>query len=109
MGGGEAKQGHHMSSFEYLPASYSRHGKAGKSYGRRYSEPARLWFWIAMAFSIFSIMNTGFAGDQPGLITSEFIFETAPFPSCHASTIAETTGGGLVAAWFGGAHEKAPD
>ncbi|HZI32044.1 MAG TPA: sialidase family protein [Candidatus Binatia bacterium] len=39
---------------------------------------------------------------------SEFIYQTAPFPSCHASTIAETPSG-LVAAWFGGIHERAPD
>ncbi len=39
---------------------------------------------------------------------SEFIFETAPFPECHASTIAETTDG-LVAAWFGGTAERHPD
>ncbi len=39
---------------------------------------------------------------------SEFIYETAPFPSCHASTIAETKAG-LVAAWFGGKAEKNPD
>jgi predicted neuraminidase len=45
---------------------------------------------------------------QPGLIKSEFIFETAPFPECHASTIAETENG-LVAAWFGGTHERHPD
>src|SRR6267142_1345285 len=45
---------------------------------------------------------------QPGLIKSEFIFETAPFPECHASTIAETESG-LVAAWFGGTHERHPD
>src|SRR5437867_2660719 len=42
------------------------------------------------------------------VIQSEFIYETAPFPSCHASTIAETADG-LVAAWFGGKHEKNPD
>ena len=42
------------------------------------------------------------------LLISEFIYETAPFPSCHASTIAETKAG-LVAAWFGGKHEKNPD
>ncbi len=42
------------------------------------------------------------------IVKSEFIFETAPFPSCHASTIAETTNG-LVAAWFGGTEEKNPD
>jgi predicted neuraminidase len=44
-----------------------------------------------------------------GLLRSEFIYETAPFPSCHASTIVEPKGGGLVAAWFGGTHEKHPD
>jgi predicted neuraminidase len=45
---------------------------------------------------------------QPGLIRSEFIYETAPFPSCHASTIAETAAG-LVAAWFGGTREGHSD
>lgn len=43
------------------------------------------------------------------VLKSEFIYETAPFPSCHASTIAEPTGGGLVTAWFGGTAEKNPD
>jgi predicted neuraminidase len=45
---------------------------------------------------------------QTGLVTAEFIFDTAPFPQCHASTIVETKNG-LVAAWFGGHHEKSPD
>jgi len=45
---------------------------------------------------------------QPGVMKTEFIFETAPFPSCHASTIVETTSG-LVAAWFGGTAERNPD
>ena len=42
------------------------------------------------------------------IVASEFVFEQAPFPSCHASTIAETKSG-LVAAWFGGTHERNPD
>jgi predicted neuraminidase len=42
------------------------------------------------------------------VIKQEFIFESAPFPSCHASTIAETKSG-LVAAWFGGSAERNPD
>lgn len=45
---------------------------------------------------------------KPGLIKSEFIYQTAPFPQCHASTIEETKNG-LVAAWFGGTREKHPD
>ena len=37
-----------------------------------------------------------------------FIYENAPFPSCHASTLVETPDG-IAAAWFGGTHEKHPD
>lgn len=42
------------------------------------------------------------------ILKSEFIFERAPFPSSHASTIVETRDG-LVAAWFGGTRERNPD
>jgi len=45
--------------------------------------------------------------DQPGLLTREFIYETAPFPECHASTLVETPRG-LLCAWFGGLEEKDP-
>ena len=38
----------------------------------------------------------------------EFIFDKAPYPECHAATIAETRKG-LVAAWFGGTKERNPD
>jgi len=48
------------------------------------------------------------AAAQPGLVSSEFIFENAPFASCHASTVVETPNG-LVAAWFGGTGEGRPD
>lgn len=44
-----------------------------------------------------------------GLEKSEFIYDTAPFASCHASTIAEADGGKLVAAWFGGTREGHTD
>ena len=50
-----------------------------------------------------------FSAESPdAIIQAEFIYEQAPFPSCHASTIAETKDG-LVAAWFGGTGERNPD
>jgi len=42
------------------------------------------------------------------VLQSEFIFDHAPFPSSHASTIVETRDG-FVAAWFGGTAERNPD
>ena len=44
----------------------------------------------------------------PGFVSEEFLYEKAPFPECHASTICETPRG-LVAAWFGGTKERNPD
>jgi predicted neuraminidase len=44
----------------------------------------------------------------PGVVSAEFIFDEAPFPQCHASTIANTPTG-LVAAWFSGTRESDPD
>jgi predicted neuraminidase len=43
------------------------------------------------------------------LLKSEFIYESAPYPSCHASTIVEISPGHLAAAWFGGSAEGNPD
>ena len=45
---------------------------------------------------------------KQGIIADEFIYDTAPYPECHASTIAETPEG-MVAAWFGGTKERNPD
>ena len=39
------------------------------------------------------------------LIKSEFVFETAPFAECHASTVVELEDGSLLCAWFGGKEE----
>lgn len=53
------------------------------------------------------------AGDghtgQDAVIATELIFapDSAPFASCHASSIVETPAG-LVAAWFAGPYEKHP-
>ncbi len=42
--------------------------------------------------------------DRAGIVKNQFIYEKAPFPSCHASTIVESNGR-LLAAWFGGTDE----
>ncbi len=59
---------------------------------------------------LFSGTEAEAAGERwkKGILTDEFIFTEAPFPSCHAATIAETPAG-LVAAWFGGTRERHPD
>ena len=44
-----------------------------------------------------------------GEIKKEFIFDSAPFTSCHASTLVETKNGEILAAWFGGNAEGSPD
>ena len=41
--------------------------------------------------------------------TLDFIWEEAPFPRAHASTIVEATDGTLIAAWFGGSGEGHED
>ncbi len=43
------------------------------------------------------------------VVAASFINADPPYPSCHASTIAETAQGHLAAAWFGGTHERHPD
>ena len=55
------------------------------------------------------LLTTAVIADQPAVKLTEFIYEKAPFPSCHASTIEENQNGKLVAAWFGGTDEKDPD
>ncbi|MEO8052023.1 MAG: sialidase family protein [Acidobacteriota bacterium] len=40
---------------------------------------------------------------------SEFIFDSAPFLSCHASTVVDLANGDLMSAWFGGTGEGKRD
>ena len=69
---------------------------------------AALVFLIALAGILTEGRNNNTAQSRDAIVKAEFIYEQAPFPSCHASTIAESKDG-LVAAWFGGTREKSPD
>ncbi len=71
---------------------------------------AGLSFTLALAV-VFPAGRAQGPASGPGsgaILRREFIFERAPFASCHASTIAEVRDG-LVAAWFGGTAEGDPD
>lgn len=62
---------------------------------------------------IFALLGL-FSGDpipqkpEPKILRSGFIYESAPFPQCHASTLIETPSG-IMASWFGGTYERHPD
>ena len=43
------------------------------------------------------------------VVQEGFIYENAPFPECHASSIVELGNGKMMATWFGGTEEKDPD
>ena len=47
--------------------------------------------------------------NDPAIVHADFLYESAPFPSCHAATLVETRQGGVLAAFFGGTHERHPD
>lgn len=61
---------------------------------------------ITTLIAMVSAAGAPLAALEPAIV--EFVFESAPFASAHASTIAETREG-LIAAWFGGTREGAND
>jgi len=65
-----------------------------------------LRYILSLSVLWIGLLSNCFAED-PAVIQSEYIFESAPFPQCHASTIVEAKEG-LVAAWFGGPREGSP-
>jgi len=65
----------------------------------------------AVIFFCCSLFFYNWSWAQPSsqaILKSEFIYDEAPFPECHASTI-EQTPAGMVGAWFGGTKEKDKD
>ena len=65
--------------------------------------------FLTTILPFYLLSGNPFIGSQ-AIVSTEFVYKLAdvPFPSCHASTIVETDEG-LVAAWFGGTHEKHTD
>lgn len=66
---------------------------------------------MAVALPLFCGLVTVACVTQPNttpIIKSAFLYDRAPFPSAHASTIVETSEG-LVATWFGGTEEGSAD
>lgn len=48
-------------------------------------------------------------GQASSIVSSQYIYEKAPFPECHASTLVTAPNGKIVAAWFGGTEEGNDD
>lgn len=75
----------------------------------------RTQFFAAGAAALLTVAASLNAQDAPraglpaGVVVKEFIYDKAPFPSCHASTIEQTRDGALVIAFFGGSDEGEND
>lgn len=68
-----------------------------------------LVMWLCLFTAPSALAGPPDSGRPPGaVVAAEFVFERAPFAQSHASTLAETDDA-LVAAWFGGTHERNPD
>ena len=69
----------------------------------------RIFFSLLGFLSIAAVGVCADAPLAPPVLLAGLINEGAPYPECHASTLAEVAPGQLVAAWFGGTKERNPD
>lgn len=54
-------------------------------------------------------LDPGKGDDRKGIIRNEFLFEKAPFATCHSASLAELPNGDLLAAFYGGTATGADD
>ena len=66
--------------------------------------------FVFVAFAVVAALAPWRAARAADAVVSrEWIFERAPYPEAHASTLVQLGDGSLAAAWFGGTHERNPD
>lgn len=65
-------------------------------------------FSVFLSIFLWCTAYPTFAG-KPVVFRNQFLYQKAPFPSCHAATIVELKNGDLLAAYFGGAYEGSKD
>ena len=67
-------------------------------------------YLLVVTLIVTNVYAINYETSSNAVIKTEFIYlqNEVAFPSCHASTIVETSEG-LVAAWFGGTNERHPD
>jgi alpha-L-fucosidase len=79
---------------------------------KRKSNDAGIFFLVVCAIYIFTasipIKKNDLENITAKVIATNLIYQSEPYPSCHASTVLDT-GEGILAAWFGGSFEKHPD
>ncbi|RZL41734.1 MAG: sialidase, partial [Pedobacter sp.] len=68
----------------------------------------KIYITLGLVFAATIAVNAQVEKWQKGIVKQEYLYETAPFPSCHSATIVETPTG-LVASFFGGTKERDPD
>ena len=68
----------------------------------------KIYITLGFVFAATIAVNAQVEKWQKGVVKQEYLYETAPFPSCHSATIVETPTG-LVASFFGGTKERDPD
>lgn len=76
---------------------------------RKIHSTTLLIIFVFIACCASAVKSQTSPSDVPKNEKKEFIYETAPFPSAHASTIVELANGDLMAAWFGGTAEGNAD
>ena len=72
-------------------------------------KPSSITIFEMITLLVLAFLSISHAAELPGLVLEEYVFETAPFPSCHAATAVELPNGELLCAFIGGTRERHPD